>query len=150
MSKNWKLENPPSPSHQQSTQYKANDAVEQESQNAFNNYNNLKYQYQYGDIRYIGDQLVKEYNKSYPAQQPVIFTDPLVQGRDLGNIEVNPSELLKQSKHYLDNNHKVVGIFNTGGNHWIAYVLFGFLHLALVQYSLYLHHVILVKRFPMC
>lgn len=94
-------------------------------QNAFNNNDNLEYQYQYNDIRYIGNRLIGEYNKEQIllGRQPIILVDPLRQGKDLGGIEVKAADHLSKSKNDLNKNHKVVGVFNTDGNHWIAYVL---------------------------
>jgi uncharacterized protein with HEPN domain len=111
----------------QSTASKRNNIEAGEiQQNAFNNNDNLEYQYQYHDIRYIGNKIIKEYNKQQIllGQQQIIIVDPLRQGKDLGGIEVNAANQMSKSKNSLDNNHKVVGVFNTGGNHWIAYVLF--------------------------
>ncbi|WP_341793712.1 MULTISPECIES: tetratricopeptide repeat protein [unclassified Rickettsia] len=91
--------------------------------NAFNRYDDLEYQYQYDDIIYIGNKLIEEYNLS-SSTKPIIFISPLGQDRDSEGIKIEASNLLRKAQSNLENEQKAVGIFNTGGNHWIAYLLF--------------------------
>lgn len=90
------------------------------TENAFNQYGSLSYQYQYDDIRYVGLQLVNEYN----TKNTVKLIDPIANGADLGGVKINAVNILKKAETDLNKNHKVIGVFNTNGNHWIAYVLF--------------------------
>jgi hypothetical protein len=122
----WGEKHIPSFSHRQSTKSKENNNNEapEIQQNAFNKHDSLEYYYQYDDIRYIGHELIRAYNRSADSTMlKIIFIDPLWHGKDLGGLRVNAVYNLSKFKDDLDN-HKAVGIFNTGGNHWIAYILF--------------------------
>ncbi|XP_065660753.1 uncharacterized protein LOC136084552 [Hydra vulgaris] len=122
----WGKNNIPGFSNTQSVaSQRSNIGAQEIQQNAFNNNDNLEYQYQYNDIRYIGYKLIEEHNKLINRTVPqIIFINPLRQGKDLGGVEINATASLTKFKVSLDNNHKAVGIFNSGGNHWIAYALF--------------------------
>ena len=88
---------------------------EHASDNAFNQYNNQQYQYQGTDIAAIIEQFKKE-----QKDESIIFADVL--GR--GSSELNAETLLTKAKNKLkENNQKIVGVYNTGGNHWIAFAV---------------------------
>ncbi len=89
------------------------------NKNAFNDFGNLRYQYQYSDIEYIGKYLIKN-----QQNHNLIYASPLTAQEDEDGMAVDPMEALKKFTNDINGGHNVVGIFNTGGNHWIAYILF--------------------------
>ncbi|WP_039454467.1 AAA family ATPase [Candidatus Jidaibacter acanthamoebae] len=90
-------------------------AYQYEKYNAFNRYNDYQYKYQNSDISAIGKQLmsgsfIHEIGKS-------------------SNYEIDKQhdytafEIFKKYKEIIDKGEKKIGIYNTEGNHWIAFVI---------------------------
>lgn len=92
------------------------------SDNAFNKSTDMNYRYQGEDIKYIGQRLVQE--STGDPQALLQFAPPLVKGIDIAGLQVDPVRELRKFQDDLNTGYKVVGVFNVGGNHWIAYLLF--------------------------
>ncbi|MFI5344218.1 MAG: AAA family ATPase [Chlamydiales bacterium] len=84
--------------------------------NAFNQFNNMRYPYQGTDILYIGRNLMKQFGNRAK------FVGALGQGNDF----VNAISVLRKNKEKyfdLDKDKILLGVYNTGGNHWIAFAI---------------------------
>lgn len=80
--------------------------------NAFNQYNNARYLYQGTDIRAIGNHLIMSLN-----DPSIVYVGDI--GR--GHRETDVVGILSKNQEELTKNKSLVGIYNTGNNHWIAF-----------------------------
>jgi hypothetical protein len=86
--------------------------------NAFRKAFHKEYQFNNDDINRIGSQLMKDLPPN------VVFKKVAVKTNDRGIICTDlQSTLGSNISEFLKNNGKVFGIYNTGSNHWISYVL---------------------------
>lgn len=83
--------------------------------NAFNQHKNIRYLYQCSDIRLVGQHLIKSLNNNN-----ITYVGDV--GRGHGAID-DLSVFLK-NKEKLQENRSLVGVYNTGGNHWIAFRIY--------------------------
>ncbi|MDF3048201.1 MAG: hypothetical protein K0R73_1319, partial [Candidatus Midichloriaceae bacterium] len=82
--------------------------------NAFNRYDDLGYWYQDSDITAVAKLLLKDFENTE-------FVGAI--GR-CKYQSVDAKEILKRKEKELEAEKKLTGIYNTGGNHWIAFIIF--------------------------
>ncbi|MDF3047563.1 MAG: hypothetical protein K0R73_681 [Candidatus Midichloriaceae bacterium] len=86
--------------------------------NAFNRYNDLGYWYQDLDLINIGSAILKD-------KENLVFIGAVGRGNKLvaGN-NADAKAVLASKKEELEAGKKLVGIYNTGSNHWVAFIIF--------------------------
>lgn len=91
------------------------------SRNAFNRFDDPKYQYQDEDIRHIGTQIIKNLNRD-----DVVFVPPLGRGRGFESVDFQ-GVLKKYDQELISK--KLIGVYNTGGGegslngHWVTFCI---------------------------
>jgi len=88
------------------------DVDQHASDNAFNQNNNMNYQYQGTDILTIGNMLLRDV-------KGVKFAGALGSGHD----QLNTVALLEPLLGDLQEGERIVGAYNIGTNHWIAFAI---------------------------
>ncbi|AIF82044.1 hypothetical protein I862_07450 [endosymbiont of Acanthamoeba sp. UWC8] len=87
------------------------DPDKNEKYNAFNRYKDNSYWYQTEDINAIGNQLIQKLGDN------VIFTTALGRGGKELDIKNHLSKFIEK----LDSGKRIVGVYNKGNRHWIAF-----------------------------
>jgi len=94
--------------------------------NAYNNAGRIEYWYQYKDMEVIGRHLFDELSVDIKAR--VELAAPLGQEYDVANLYgavrsrlTQVEQLKKFIPSIYEEDKKVVGVYNTEGNHWITY-----------------------------
>ncbi|MBA8667360.1 hypothetical protein H1Q59_05580 [Holosporaceae bacterium 'Namur'] len=89
------------------------DPDKDEKYNAFNRYKDNSYWYQTEDINAVGNQLIQKLGDN------VIFTTALGRGGKELDIKNHLSKFIGR----LDSGKKIVGVYNIGNMHWIAFLI---------------------------
>ncbi|KIE04187.1 hypothetical protein NF27_JF00650 [Candidatus Jidaibacter acanthamoeba] len=95
------------------TKGRSQDSDKDAKYNAFNRYKDNSYWYQTEDINAIGNQLIQKIGDN------VIFTTALGRGGKELDIKNHLSKFIEK----LDSGKKIVGVYNIGNLHWIAFLV---------------------------